>query len=316
MPNRRNINMLILFLLSTTVVMSLVTVGMLQQNNEISPEQTPVQTTLTKDTSMPQPSATPKSIGPPVFHLLSLPPISKTVTILSSVGGTTSPPEGTYAQPENLVISVSTDVDYVFSGWEITVAGVTWTEQPWNPYLVVFGDCTIKPVFTYVAPPPAEIPIVQIFGETGYGFENGWNPTGYKPASRFQMLNLTGVSITKLTCYIQPNTTGVRVKMAIYSDSSGSPDALLGTSSEVTLTNAGAFEWIDFDFDSPIAVNASMNYWFALMGDNGVWLRCTATDFNSYVHNHNIYDDGFSSTYGLVEGVSATVASVYATITT
>ena len=339
---RSYITTLVLSLFMLSVTMALVSVGTLHQNGERVTDQLPNQTITNPPTQTPQPSPSATQKNPTIQLIPNFPqtPTFKTVTLLSSIGGTTEPLEGTYTQIENLEIVVTTNKDYLFSCWEITVDGVTWTEPPWNPCIVIYDGCTIRPIFTYIGvvpsptetptpaptptpipiptetPSPTEIPSGQFFGEKGYGFENGWNPIGYKPASRFQMLNVTGASILKLTCYVQPYASGMKAKMAVYSDSSMAPSALLGTSSEVTLTNVGSFEWTDFAFNSPIAVTANTYYWFALMCNNHVWLRCTSTAINSYVYNYNVYSDGFSNPYGTNGYASQTVASVYATITT
>jgi hypothetical protein len=336
---RKYITTLVLSLFMVSVMMTLVNLGTLHQNGERVIDQLPTQTITNPPTQTPQPSpsATPKNPTIRLIPIFPLTPTFKTVTILSSIGGTTEPPEGTHIQIENLEIVVTTNKDYLFSCWEITADGVTWTEPPWNPCIVIYDGCTIRPIFTYigVGPSPTESPTSSpaptpsptptrlftnvVFGETGYGFEDGWNPAGYHPSSRFQMVDLTDARITKLTCYVLPSVSGMHAKMAVYSDSSMTPNMLLGVSSEVTLTNDRGFTWIDFTFSEPISVSANAFYWFSFVADNDVSFRCTATTtgLDTYVwdsYTSNAYAAGFNSPYGTVMNGTTTVASVYATL--
>lgn len=149
---RSHITRLVLSLFMLSVFMALVSVGMLQQNGEKVTDQLPIQTITNPPTQTPQPSpsATPKSLTIHLIPHFPPTPTFKTVTVLSSIGGTTEPPEGTYTQIENLEIVVTTNKDYLFSCWEITSDGVTWTEPPWNPCIVIYDGCTIRPIFTYI----------------------------------------------------------------------------------------------------------------------------------------------------------------------
>jgi hypothetical protein len=143
-------------------IMALVSVGVLDQYKERVTDQvqTITKTNPPAQTPQPSPSATPKNPTIQVTPELPSTPTFKTVTVLSSIGGTTEPPEGVYVQIQNLEISVTTNEDYLFSCWEITVAGVTWTEQPSNPYTVIYDNCSIRPIFSYISvgPSPTEIP--------------------------------------------------------------------------------------------------------------------------------------------------------------
>jgi hypothetical protein len=157
-----------------------------------------------------------------------------------------------------------------------------------------------------------------VFGETGLGSEDGWNPAGYICKSNFQAPDISGASITKLTIYIEPNVVGTNAKMAIYS---GDCSVILGETSEVTLNNAG-FAWVEFTLTSPVPISANANYWFALAHSDSVWLRCTTTNrvtnvgSNTFVnspYDANIYNSGFPLPF-TVSGGSNTVASLYATL--
>jgi glucose/arabinose dehydrogenase len=66
-------------------------------------------------------------------------------------------------------------------------------------------------------------------------------------------------NVTKLTGYLSGLGAGSgsqKVKAVIYANSGGAPGALLGTSSEVTITAGRAWGWVDFLFPSPVAVSA------------------------------------------------------------
>lgn len=318
MADTKKIKFILIFLLTIGGMTSLVSIGFIHDNTGNAIDQTAQSTPnawhIPASTLTPSPTSNTAGLRSTVYS--SVFPPKGTFTILPSTGGTTYPDIGQYFVSDNIAFSAVADDDYVFTGWEITLGEMNWTEPPTNPYVPIFYDSIVKPIFTYIGnSTEVKVPVILTFGETGYGFEDGYNPVGYKPASHFQMLNVTGASITKITCYMNSNVTDSRAKMAVYLCQSGLPGELLGISSEVNLNSSAGFSWVDFNFSTPIPVEANGYYWFALMSNNDVWLRCTTTNETTFVYNHNQYNNDFTNPYGPIEGGGATVASVYATIT-
>ena len=73
-------------------------------------------------------------------------------------------------------------------------------------------------------------------------------------------------SVTKLSIYLAPTgTAGSQVLEGIvYSDSSGAPATLLGTSSPLTFTSTSATGWYELTFPTPLNLAAG-NYWIGVI---------------------------------------------------
>src|SRR5262249_44125013 len=66
-------------------------------------------------------------------------------------------------------------------------------------------------------------------------------------------------NVTKVTGYISGlgKTSGTQnIRAVLYADSGGNPGALLGTSNQVTVPAGQAWNWVDFTFSSPVAIQA------------------------------------------------------------
>jgi hypothetical protein len=116
-------------------------------------------------------------------------------------------------------------------------------------------------------------------------------------------------SVSKLTAYLSGATHNV--KGLIYSDSSGTPNALLGTSNPTSVNSLGA--WFDLTFSSSVALTTG-NYWLGVIGDGSdVWVFDSGSSnlnydaANSYAAPSNPFVSG--STAGSLN------MSVYATYT-
>jgi hypothetical protein len=101
----------------------------------------------------------------------------------------------------------------------------------------------------------------------------------------------------------------------IYSDSSGSPAALLGTTSELVFSSGQAAGWYDLTFSSPVTLTAG-TYWIGVMtgGTRGV----AGFRFNSVSgsrdYNANTYTAGASNPFGSFS-TDGEQMSLYATYT-
>ncbi len=87
---------------------------------------------------------------------------------------------------------------------------------------------------------------------------------------------------------------GKKLKMALYSDSGGAPDALKAQTSEIVLVNG-----INEVSVSEIALMAG-SYWIAILPDADFTIRQSGSLGNSYVYAARSYADGIPATFGLV----------------
>lgn len=107
-------------------------------------------------------------------------------------------------------------------------------------------------------------------------------------------------TINGLWVYI--GTPGANVKVGLYSESGGVPDALLASSGSLPTTETD--DWEFFAFSSPVAVSASTDYFIALVGDGDTSFRADEIPILSYVSDviDFVLDDPFPSgsmtTYG------------------
>lgn len=134
-------------------------------------------------------------------------------------------------------------------------------------------------------------------GGSSYAFPNANQKWAFKVVAS------VGGSATRGKLYAYQNFASAKCRMAIYSDSAGVPNALLGVSDEVTGLVTG---WNTFAFSTPIALTAGVTYWIAALADTNVtlsssqWYWGTAGSWNSgnYYYNANAYTSGFSATFG------------------
>ena len=136
------------------------------------------------------------------------------------------------------------------------------------------------------------------FGNTNAESGEDYTNLGHKEGPRYQMINLSGATITSIKAYIKVDSSS-KVKIAVYADSSGSPAALLGVSDEVTVTNTSK-AWITFPFSTPVAVTALAYYWFIVMTDNQVYWATNWSGSTPHKVGTENYPDGFSNPFGTV----------------
>lgn len=88
------------------------------------------------------------------------------------------------------------------------------------------------------------------------------------------VLSDNNASVSKLSAVFTGGASNQVVRCVIYTDSAGSPDALVAVTNEVTITAGLSKQAVDF----PFAVNASLNAgtywlgeWFGATGSNSTW---------------------------------------------
>jgi hypothetical protein len=82
------------------------------------------------------------------------PPPTYSLTITTTVGGTTDPAPGTYTYTANSPVQVTAipNADYIFDHWELDTVNIGSA----NPYTVLMdNNHTLRAVFTYSPPPPS-----------------------------------------------------------------------------------------------------------------------------------------------------------------
>ncbi len=105
-----------------------------------------------------------------------------------------------------------------------------------------------------------------------------------------------------------------KAKMLIYSNNAGAPDALLGTSEEVSVPKGQAGEWIEFPFSSPVKLIAADYHIGPHYGGDASVLRIgtlTGQTSGSSKHNADTYVGGAADPFGSPTN-DTTLLSVYA----
>lgn len=157
----------------------------------------------------------------------------------------------------------------------------------------------------------------KLFGNTRAetGDKYGWDDQ--KIAGKFTLTE--SGSISKLTGHVSNNDTGHQAchgKAILYSDNTGTPNALLATGSEVAIADNAAVAWVDFAFASNVNLTAG-NYWLGIIWDStatGVDLKSAATGGNGNRNSDN-YSDGASNPW-LTSSPATWQFAIYATYTT
>jgi len=152
---------------------------------------------------------------------------------------------------------------------------------------------------------------VSTFGQTSQGASTAANTAGYKYAGRFQLTE--SGSCSKISWLF--GTTGSPyvggVTACLYSDSGGTPDALLA-SKERNDISTGSPTWYDFTWDTPVSLTAGY-YWLAVHFEStGLTYYYTAASGTNYYKTDDSYADGPADPFG--SGTAGTTLySVYAT---
>ena len=153
------------------------------------------------------------------------------------------------------------------------------------------------------------------FGKTTVGSSPDRFLAERKRVNRYELP--TQGSVTKLSIYLRPGgVSGQQVlEGLIYSDSAGSPNALLGVSQPITFTSSSATGWYDLPFASSVNLPAG-SYWIGVItGQNaGVAGFRYDTVAASRDYNNNSFSSGPTSTFGSFK-TDAEQTSLYATYT-
>jgi hypothetical protein len=102
----------------------------------------------------------------------------------------------------------------------------------------------------------------------------------------------------------------------LYTDSAGSPSALLGTSNEVTIPSGQADGWVDFAFPTPVAISAGAIWMGGIFGTTTGIINLTreTAAANTEAYNADTYSDGAANPFGTPTFASF-LYSIYATYT-
>jgi hypothetical protein len=138
------------------------------------------------------------------------------------------------------------------------------------------------------------------------------NDANYKSASVFTAQESgTATSITALTARV--NTPG-NVMAAIYAtDSEGTPNALLGTSTKTYVSTS--MNWVTFRLPSPVPVTIGRQYALALCSDDYLTVSVTSGT-GVRIHNNNNYgsfSNAFDNGWGIQSDTRGAM-SIYANI--
>ncbi|MEM3697104.1 MAG: CARDB domain-containing protein [Candidatus Bathyarchaeia archaeon] len=135
------------------------------------------------------------------------------ITITTTVGGTTNPTPGTYTYTANSPVQVTAipDANYIFDHWELDTINVGSA----NPYTVLMdNNHTLKAVFTYSPPPPPlSVSISPLSASILVGQSVTFTSTvsgGYTPYTYQWYLNGNPVSeATSPSWTFTPTTSGI-----------------------------------------------------------------------------------------------------------
>jgi hypothetical protein len=156
----------------------------------------------------------------------------------------------------------------------------------------------------------------RTFGKTNVGAKSEWFGANKKRVNRYELPS-PGGTVSKLSVYLATTgNAGVQLlKGVIYSDSSGSPNALLGESEQITFTSTSSAGWYDLKFPSPVKLAAGF-YWIGVF--TGEQEKVAGYRFdsvtNSRDYNNNTYTSGASNPFGAFTTNSEQM-SLYATYT-
>lgn len=152
---------------------------------------------------------------------------------------------------------------------------------------------------------------MSTFGYETIGATPSADWANYKAVDKFA-LSEDG-DISKLTAALANGASACHAKAIIYSDSAGSPDALIATGAEVAIADSQAEGWVDFPMASVVSLDAG-TYWLGVIGDASAGaLSLRREDAGgSFGYAADTYADGASDPCGALSGTSG-LLSIYAT---
>jgi hypothetical protein len=157
------------------------------------------------------------------------------------------------------------------------------------------------------------------FGTTTIGASIDTASINLKEVSKYTAV---ASNVTKLTGYISglgATSGSQKIKAIIYADNgSGHPGALLGVSNEVTVTAGQAWNWVDFNFASPVAVQAG-TIWMGYIASSTSDLTQLRYDNSPNELNYNLNSGGYAAGPTNPFGTASLASihySLYATYTT
>jgi thermitase len=153
------------------------------------------------------------------------------------------------------------------------------------------------------------------FGKTSVGASSDSFAANRKRVSRYALP--TAGSVTRLSIYLAPTGASGQQTLegVIYSDTGGTPGALLGVSKQLIFTSTSAAGWYELTLASPIELAAG-NYWIGLMTGSTGNVAGFRYDYiaGTRYYNSNTYTSGPSNPFGSFS-TDGEQTSLYATYT-
>lgn len=156
---------------------------------------------------------------------------------------------------------------------------------------------------------------MSIFGYNTIGGSTNTDGGAFIEVSK-ETLNEDG-AVSKLTLYADGGTSGASsIRAVIYADSSGNPDALLGTGTTTSIAAAAPAAWIDLVFPSAVSLTAG-TYWIGMhFGGTASFNHYYDTLSNNLKYASQVYSSGPKNPFGTPQGTLSQRMSIYATYTT
>ncbi|MCW4010639.1 MAG: carboxypeptidase-like regulatory domain-containing protein [Candidatus Bathyarchaeota archaeon] len=153
----------------------------------------------------------------------------------------------------------------------------------------------------------------RVLGKNTDGANTNWSPPSWKWGSK---VTLSESAVVKSITYKAKNTTVgqiSKVKFAVYSDSGGVPNTLLGVTAEGALADSA--EWLTLNLTAPLSLSAGVYWLVVLAGDYANSYDYSAGSTNQFGYNANAYASGFSNPFGSASYLNWALA-IYATYDT
>jgi outer membrane protein assembly factor BamB len=141
-----------------------------------------------------------------------------------------------------------------------TVAAGTLYVASWNGYGIGDGG-TVRAFAVGAAPPPPPPPPPAILIGT-QTVETAVDNSPLGMAEAFQATAIASGTVSNLSLYIDPSSTGTAVAIGLYSDSAGHPGTLIAQGSSSQLSPGG---WNSIPVSGAM-ISAGTPYWIAVLG--------------------------------------------------